>query len=38
MQIASNARGQEVEEPLPAERVQPSTLFVVTGLDFAGPL
>jgi hypothetical protein len=36
--IASNARGQEVEAPLPAESVQPSTPFAVTGLDFAGPL
>jgi len=36
--IASNARGQVVEAPLPAERVQTSTLFAVTGLDFAGPL
>jgi len=36
--IASNARWQEVEAILPAERVQPSTPFVVTGLDFACPL
>ena len=36
--IASNAREQEVEAPLPAERVQPSTPFAVTGLGFAGPL
>ena len=36
--IASNARGQVVEAPLPAERVKPSTPFAVTGLDFAGPL
>ena len=36
--IANNPRGQEVESPLPAERVQPSTPFAVTGLDFAGPL
>jgi len=36
--IASNARGQVVEAPLPAERLQPSTPFAVTGLDFAGPL
>jgi len=27
-----------VEAPLPAERVQPSMPFAVTGLDFAGPL
>ena len=36
--IASNSRGQVVEAPLPAERVQPSTPYAVTGLDFAGPL
>ena len=36
--IASNARGQEVEAPLPAECVQTSTPFAVTGLDFASPL
>ena len=36
--IANNPRGQEVQAPLPAERVQPSTPFAVTGLDFAGPL
>jgi hypothetical protein len=30
--IASNARGQVVEAPLPAERLQPSTPFAVTGL------
>jgi len=36
--IARNARGQEVEVRLPAERVQPSTPFALTGLDFAGPL
>jgi len=36
--IASNARGQEVEAPLPAEHVQASTPFAVTGLDFAVPL
>ena len=33
----SNARGQVVEAPLPAERVQP-TPFAVRGLDFSGPL
>ena len=36
--ISSNARGEEVEAPLPAERIQPSTPFTVTGLDLAGPL
>jgi len=36
--IASNARGQAVETPLPEERLQHSTAFAVTGLDFAGPL
>jgi len=36
--IANNPRGKEVEAPLPAERVQPSTPFAVTGLDFSGPL
>jgi len=36
--IASKARGQVVEAPLPTERVQPSAPFSVTGLDFAGPL
>ena len=36
--IASNARGRVVEALLPAERVQPSTLFAVMGLEFAGPL
>ena len=36
--IDSNAREQEVEAPLPSERLQPSTPFAVTGLGFAGPL
>jgi hypothetical protein len=36
--IASNARGQEVEAPLPAEHVECSTAFAVTWLDFDGPL
>jgi hypothetical protein len=30
--------GQQIEVPLPADRVQPSKPFVVIGIDFAGPL
>lgn len=36
--IANNRRGQEVEAPLPSDRVRPTKPFVVTGVDFAGPL
>jgi len=36
--LAHNPAGQELEAPLPADRVQRSTPFSVTGLDFAGPL
>jgi len=36
--IASNARGQEVEAPLPTERIQSPTPFAVSGLDFSGSL
>jgi len=36
--LAHNPAGQELEGPLPADRVQRSTPFSVTGLDFSGPL
>ena len=36
--LAHNPAGQELEAPLPADRVQRSTPFSVTGLHFAGPL
>jgi hypothetical protein len=36
--IAKNTQGQELEAPLPQDRVKPSPPFSLTGLDFAGPL
>jgi len=33
-----NPRGQQIEAPLPSDRVKPSRPFAVTGIDFAGPL
>jgi len=33
-----NLRGQQIEAPLPADRVQPQKPSAVTGIDFAGPL
>jgi hypothetical protein len=30
--------GQQIEAPLPADRVKPQKPFEVTGIDFAGPL
>jgi len=33
-----NPRGQQIEAPLPSDRVKPSKPFVVTSIDFAGPL
>jgi hypothetical protein len=36
--IARNPRGQQIEAPLPADRVRPRKPFDVTGIDFAGPL
>ncbi|KAJ4440622.1 hypothetical protein ANN_08768 [Periplaneta americana] len=36
--LANNRYGQAPEAPLPADRVQCSSPFSVTGLDFAGPL
>lgn len=31
-------RGEQIEAPLPSDRVQPAKPFVITGIDFAGPL
>jgi len=31
-------RGQQIEAPLPADRVKPQKPYEVTGIDFAGPL
>jgi len=31
-------RSQQIEAPLPADRVQPQKPFAVTGINFAGPL
>jgi len=36
--MAKNHRGQQIEAPLPADRVKPQKPFEVTGIDFAGPL
>jgi len=36
--IANNPRGQQIEAPLPADRLRPSRPFAVTGIEFAGPL
>ncbi|XP_023705567.1 uncharacterized protein LOC111863452 [Cryptotermes secundus] len=36
--ISKNTRGQEIEAPLPADRLKPTKPFTVTGVDFAGPL
>lgn len=36
--LASNKRGCQIEAPLPADRVQLTKPFAVTGVDFAGPL
>jgi hypothetical protein len=36
--MANNPRGQQIEAPLPADRVKPNKPFGVTGADFAGPL
>ena len=35
--ISNNPQGQQIEAPLPADRVRPSRPFTVTGVDFAGP-
>lgn len=36
--VAKGRFAQEIEAPLPAERVRPLKPFAVTGVDFAGPL
>jgi hypothetical protein len=36
--ISCNPRGQNIEAPLPTDRLRPSRPFAVTGVDFAGPL
>jgi hypothetical protein len=36
--MMKNPRGQQIEAPLPFDRVKPSKPFAVTGIDFAGPL
>jgi hypothetical protein len=36
--VLKNPRGQQIEAPLPSDRVKPSRAFAVTGIDFAGPL
>jgi len=36
--ILNDPRGQQIETPLPADSVRPSSSFAVTGVDFAGPL
>jgi hypothetical protein len=36
--VINNRRGQQIEAPLPSDRVKPSKPFAVTGTDFAGPL
>ncbi len=36
--MMKNPRGQQIEAPLPSDRVKPSRPFAVTGIDFAGQL
>ncbi|XP_042904345.1 uncharacterized protein [Parasteatoda tepidariorum] len=36
--ILKQKRGEQIEAPLPAERIQKSTPFEATGIDYAGPL
>jgi hypothetical protein len=36
--MMKNPRGQQIEAPLPLDRVKPSKPFAVSGIDFAGPL
>jgi hypothetical protein len=36
--MMKNPRGQQIEAPLPADRIKPSRPFAVTVIDFAGPL
>jgi hypothetical protein len=36
--ISKNPRGQEIEAPLPADRLMPTKPFAITGVDFTGPL
>ena len=38
LKIANNRWGQEVEAPLPSDCILPTKPFIVTGVDFAGPL
>lgn len=32
------SRFSQIEAPLPGDRITPTPLFTVTGIDFAGPL
>jgi len=34
----NNPWGQQIEAPIPSDRVKLSRPFAVTGIDFAGPL
>jgi hypothetical protein len=36
--MARNPHCRQIEDPLPADRVQPQKPFAVTGIDFDGPL
>jgi hypothetical protein len=36
--MTKNPRGQQIEAPLPSDRVELSRPFTVTGIDFVGPL
>jgi hypothetical protein len=36
--VIKNPRGQQIEAPIPSDRVKPSRPFAVTGIDFTGPL
>ena len=36
--VMKNPRGQQIEAPLPSDRIKPSRPFAVTGIDFAGRL
>jgi len=36
--MMKNPRGQQIEAPLPSDRVKPSRPFAVTGIQFAGSL
>ena len=36
--ILNTPRGQQIEAPLPADRLRPARPIAVTGVEFAGPL